>query len=337
MEYVCREGRLWPAASVVAGSVLESRAGATVRTLGGRRGGARAEGPFESRPPVSAGGGGQRRVADLLRRVGRLVLWAGIGVLLIRGVGAVLSSVPNSDHRALIAAAVPADLEAQAFAVRFSRAYLSWRHGAAAQHSRALGPFFSSDVRDRAAATLPRRGPGQLVAQATVARSQDLGSGRALITVASELAAGGTVFLTVPVARDGQGGLDVFALPALTAPPPPGSSPAIAPDPPTGADAGEIQALVQRFLAAYVSGRDPSGLAYLVAPGAVIAGRSPGLRLESLDHVGQLSIGGARMVVEADVHVGDRASGASYPLAYRLDLEHRDRWYVAGVEGGPQK
>ncbi len=192
------------------------------------------------------------------------------------------------------------------------------------------------DLRDRAAVVLPRRGPGQVVAQATVARSQDLGSGRALITVASELAGGRTVYLTVPVARDTQGGLDVFALPALSAPPAAGSAPAFAPAPLTGPDAGEIQGLVQRFLAAYLSGQDSSGLSYLVAPGTSLAGLGGGLALKSLDQVGRLSAAGARMVVEADVHVRDRATGASYPLAYRLELVRSDRWYVTGVEGGPQ-
>jgi hypothetical protein len=31
--------------------------------------------------------------------------------------------------------------------------------------------------------------------------------------------------------------------------------------------------------------------------------------------------------------VRDPASGAVYPLAYRLELEKRGRWYVSGVEG----
>jgi len=128
----------------------------------------------------------------------------------------------------------------------------------------------------------------------------------------------------------------VFALPALSAPPAQGSASALATDPLVGADAGEIQALVQRFLAAYVSGQDPSGLAYLVAPGTAIAGMPSGLALGSIDQVGQLGRSGDRMTVEADVHIRDTASRASYPLAYRLDLRRTDRWYVTGVEGGPQ-
>jgi hypothetical protein len=157
-----------------------------------------------------------------------------------------------------------------------------------------------------------------------------------LITVASQLESGRTLYLTVPLARDAQGGVDVVALPALTAPPPQGSAPAPSPEPLTGADADEIRTLVERFLAAYVSGQDAGGLAYLVAPGAVIAAMPGGLTLSAVERVGQLRQGMRRRLVEADVEVRDRVSGASYPLAYRLELEHRDRWYVAGVQGGPQ-
>lgn len=277
-------------------------------------------------------------VGELARRGGRLVLWALIGLIFIRGLGAVAAGPqkPVSPAAARTAVAQFPDPDAEAFAVRFARAYQTWQPGDAARYSRTVGSFFSSDVRDRAAAGLPRKGPGQVVAQATVARSKDLGSGRALVTVASELTSGRWSYLTVPVARDSAGGLDVFGLPALSAPPPVGSASALAPDPLTGADAGEIEALVQRFLAAYVSGQDPSGLAYLVAPGTAIPGMARGLALASVEQIGQLAWSVDRMTVEVDVHVRDTASQASYPLAYRLDLRRTDRWYVTGVEGGPQ-
>jgi len=294
-----------------------------------------APGSGESAPPGRAT---TRRGGDVARTAGRMVLWAALGLIFLRGLGAVAASPhkPTAPTTPGATAARGVSGDAQAFAVRFAREYLTWRPGDTARHDRAVGSFFSSDVRDRAATGLPRRGPGQMVAQATVARSTDLGSGRALVTVASQLASGRTVYLTVPVARDRRGGLDLFALPALTAPPPAGSASAMAPDPLIGPDAGQIRALVQRFLAAYVSGEDPSGLAYLVAPGTVIAAMPTGLALGSVDQVGQLDPRGSQMTVEADVRVRDKATRASYPLAYRLQLRHTDRWYVTGVEGGPQ-
>ena len=283
-------------------------------------------------------GRGASSVGELARRAGRVALWATLALIFVRGLGAIAAGPqkPVAAKAPVAATAVFPTDETRAFAVRFTRAYLSWRPGDEARHAATVAPFFSTDLRDSAAAGLPRRGPGQTVAQATVARSTDLGSGRALITVASQLAHGRTVYLTVPVARDGHAGLDVFALPALTAPPPAGAASVSEPDPLTGPAAGEIQTLMQRFLTAYVAGGDPSGLAYLVAPRAAIASMPPGLALGSVDQVSQVGVRGARMTVQAAVHVRDRATGASYPLAYRLTLVHTDRWYVTGVQGGPQ-
>lgn len=278
-----------------------------------------------------------RTVGDVARPAGRVVLWVLVGLLLVRGLGDVVSSRPAPAPAPAAVKPTGVDGEREAFAARFARVYLSWRAGETAAHARAVASFFVPDLRDRAAAIgLPRRGPGQLVAQATVARSQDLGSGRALITVASQLAGSPrTVYLTVPVARDVAGGLGVFAPPAVSAPPPAGAATVSAPPPVAGADVGEVRPLVGRFLAAYLSGGS-AGLSYLVAPGASVGALVGGLRLVSLDGVGQLVRGPGRLLVEADVRVRDQATGASYPLAYRLELVRSDRWYVRRVQGGPQ-
>lgn len=166
-----------------------------------------------------------------------------------------------------------------------------------------------------------------------MARSRDLGSGRALITVASELTDGRTWYLTVPVARDAHGGLDVFDLPAMSAPPVLGVLSVTAAAPLSGPDAGEIRGLVRRFLAAYLSGGD---LGYLVAPGAAISAMSGEVRLGSVDQIGQVTGGAGRMVVEAVVEGRDRVTRARYPLAYRLELARAGRWFITGIEGGPR-
>ncbi len=333
-----REGpRVSLAAFAGAGSASESRPDAAVGPLLGRRERAEAEAPFESQPPPP-GGGSQRRLGDLLARVGRLVLWAAIGVLLIRGVGAVLSAPTRSDPRALTATPALADLEAQAFAVRFTRAYLTFTPRRRAAWAGTLAPYLASGLRDRAAAALPRKGPGQRVAQATVARVAFLGGTRALITVASTFTdpARPARYLSVPIARDQAGGLSVFDLPALSAPPRAGSVSFTDPPPLTGADAGEIRDLVSRFLGAYLSGRDPSGLGYFAAPGVLLAPMAPGLVLVSVDSLGQDSDpAGMSGSVLAAVQVRDTRSGVSYALRYRVGLVHRDRWYVSSVAGGP--
>lgn len=230
------------------------------------------------------------------------------------------------------------DGEARAFAVRFARAYLRFAPGEAAGHERMVASFLASGLRDRAAVLLPRSGPGEQVAQAAVAREVGLGGSRALITVASTLQdpVGATRYLTVPVARDRTGGLAVFDLPALSAPPPASQVSASEPGPLSGPEAGAISDLVGRFLAAYLAGGDPSALAYFLAPGARVAAMPAALRLASLDQVAQGEGREAAGVgVVASVHVRDERSGAVYPLRYRLTVEWRDRWQVAGVAEGP--
>jgi hypothetical protein len=59
-----------------------------------------------------------------------------------------------------------------------------------------------------------------------------------------------------------------------------------------------------------------------------------GLELLAVTSVSQLGAGeGARRTVIAGVRVRDTASGVVMPLAYRLGLVQRDRWYVEQVEG----
>ncbi len=269
------------------------------------------------------------------------MLWAAVAVIFIRGIGAVLSSpvrpqAPVSSAPAAMTLA--ADQGAQAFAVGFARVYLSFGPRGQAEWARAVAPFLASGLSDRAAAVLPAKGPGQQVAQATVARVASLGGTRALITVACSFTdpTRPARYLSVPVTRDQGGGLSVFDLPSLSAPQPAGSVAFAEPPPLSGPDASEIQQLVGRFLGAYLSGQDPSGLAYLLAPGASVPPLGGGLALVSLDSVGQDEPPtGASASVDAAVHVRDAASGATYPLRYRLSLVHRDRWYVSAVEGGP--
>jgi len=298
------------------------------------------DGGDESQRQRSGVGSRQRRAGDLLRPVGRFVLWAAIAVILIRGVGAAFSSPVRPQAAAPTApTATPlvADQESQAFADGFARAYLSFSANRLADWTRGVASYLASGLSDRAAAVLPRTGPGQQVAQATVARVVSLGGTRALITVACSFTdpSRPARYLTVPVARDTAGGLSVFDLPALSAPPPKGSVAFAEPPPLTDPDAGVIQQLVGRFLGAYLSGQDPSGLAYLLAPGASVPRLGAGLALVSVDALGQEGEPTASSAsVEAAVHVRDTHSGVVYPLRYRLSLVHRDRWYVSSLAGG---
>jgi hypothetical protein len=172
-----------------------------------------------------------------------------------------------------------------------------------------------------------------------VAREVSLGGSRALVTVAARTADGVDRYVTVPVARDGDGGLAVFGLPSVS-PAPPRASADVGDQlvPVSRPDAGPIGDLARRFVRAYVEGADRTSLDYLLLPGARVVTMPGGLSVLSVDAVEQpmSAPGGRRRSLVVSVRVRDASTDGVYPLAYRLSVERRDRWYVAAVGGGPR-
>jgi hypothetical protein len=187
----------------------------------------------------------------MLRAGGRVALWAVLALVMVRGVADILAEdpAPRAKETASATRGFPGP-EAEAEAVSFARAYLTWAPGHDREHQRAVSVFLASGLRDRAAALLPSRGAGQRVAQAMVAREQDLGGARALITVACSFEGDATRYLTAPVAADRGGGLVVFDLPSLGAPPPHGDVPAAEQRPLSGTQAAAMTDVVRRFIGA---------------------------------------------------------------------------------------
>lgn len=286
--------------------------------------------------------GERGRGSELLRTGGRVAVWAVLAIVFARGLAGVIAGSQPPSQRVVQPAPAGSgfpNADADAFAVAFARAYLTVPAHGQVGWSRSVAPFLASGLSDRAAAALPRKSPGRQVAQATVARAASLGGARALITVACSFQDPGRPvrYLTVPIARGSTGGLVVFDLPALSAPPPPAGDVSFSDPPPlTGPSAGEIEDLVGRFLGAYLAGQDPSGLAYFLAPGTLVPPIGAGLSMVSLDAVGrEFEPTSTDASVLAAVHARDAQSGAVYPLRYRLGLVHRDRWYVSSLAGAP--
>ena len=93
------------------------------------------------------------------------------------------------------------------------------------------------------------------------------------------------------------------------------------PRPLAGPDAGAIAELVAKFLPDYLSASGPGDLSYLLARAPVVKPPGGGFELVAVAAVKQLGCGeGARRAVIATARVRDAASGAVYPLAYRLEL-----------------
>jgi Conjugative transposon protein TcpC len=303
-----------------------------------RRGGIKSRGDAESAPNPAFGANGDRprgprSVGAALRAAGRLALWALIALVLVRGLGDVIAG-PGK-------AAVPSAAEqesgfvsdqARALAVGFARAYMS------RPTAGSLAPYLAPGLSGQ----LPRSPAphGERVAQATVAEIHLLAADRALATVACELAGNGTrvLYLAVPVARDPSGSLSVSGLPFFVPAPRTGRAKGEGAAPVAGPGGAEIRRLAQRFLAAYLSPGRAGELSYLVAPGEHMIPLGPGLRLIKVIGIGQAgstsSPEGRTVLVRA--RVKEATSSATYPVAYRLELVHRDRWYVAAVEGAPR-
>lgn len=258
-----------------------------------------------------------------LRGAGRVTLWALVGLLLVRGVLATAAG-PRAEAPAAPRESGGAQAET-AFAIRFARAYLN------DPTSPALGGYLAEGASIGAAR--PPRSAGAVL-QAEVSATEELGGGKKVLTVACELRDSRTLYLAVPIAGLEAGEVAATGAPWLVAAPAAAGVRVDQPRPLAGEDAGEIAALVRRFLPAYVESPAAGDLSYFLAPGSAIEPLGGELRFISVAAIGQLGSGeGRRRTVLARARVEDLPSRAVYPLAYRLDLLGGARWYVAGVEG----
>jgi hypothetical protein len=276
-----------------------------------------------------------RTRAGLLKGLGRLLLWALVALLLVRGVSDVVArDRPAAVVRAgAVAPAAWPDAAAESFAADFARAYLSWSPQHPERYERAVAGFVSADVASAVAPTFGEEAPRQEVQATSVARVVRLDDRHALVTVAAAVAAPevSTRYLTVPVARDGAGGLVVDDLPSFAAPP----ARAQVPEPElsqlSAEDQPQIGAVLEQFFGHFLAGRS-GDLSYLVPPGVRIEALSGGYELagmSSLAAVGPVT-GSARTVL-ATVRARETRSRVVYSLRYRVGLVRRDRWYVASI------
>ncbi len=276
-----------------------------------------------------------RTRATLARTLGRVALWLVLAVIGIRGVAAIAAG-PQRPERPVIAATAGAawpDEPARAFAADFARAYLTWSPQHPGYHQLAVKPFVSDSVPDDAGLQLPDHGQSQTVNQVIPAGGERIDAHRALITVAATVSNRTitTRYLTVPVARDSHGGLAVYDLPSFA--PPPATATAASEDSQSldGRDGAEISDVLQRFLIAYLGGHT-ADLAYFLPPGDLLQALAQRYQLGELQNVTQVADAGAKRTVLAVATVRDPESGAKFDLRFRMELVHRDRWYVQRID-----
>ena len=270
-----------------------------------------------------AGSGSSVRL--LLGRIGRVAIWTVLALVLLRGLGVVLST-PEPGASLAGRASGRTEEESAAFAVHFARTYLT------DPSAQALRPFLPEGVRV-ANGRPPASGTSQ-VAQAEVSSTEELGGGRAVLTVACELRDARTLYLAVPIVRAGAGEVAALGAPSIVAAPGVAGAVSERPQPLAGPDAGPIQALVAKFLPEYVASSEAPDLSYFLAPEVTVEPLGGALRFLEVSGVTQLGSGeGSKRVVLAAARVTDPESGATYPLSYRLELVKGARWYVEAVQG----
>lgn len=287
-------------------------------------------------PAASRVAPGVSTPAAVLTRLGRMLLWLLVTVLLIRGASDVLAPrAPAAATRAVpaVRSAWPDD-EAGAFAVAFARAYLSYSPRDPEGSARAVRAFVADDVADDVVPQFGRGARRQVVGAATVARTAVVDARHALVTVAVDDGR----YLTVPVARDGAGGLVVYDLPSFAAPPARGAVGPASLDPLSGAEQGEIRDVLTRFFRAFLAG-DARELSYFVPVGVRMG--ALGRRDELVGEVSVMQAAGpaaaGRRDVVATLRARDVATGAVFALRYRLRLVRGDRWLVAEVNEATRK
>ncbi len=276
--------------------------------------------------------GRERTVGQMGRRIGRVLLWAFVLLVLVRGIGAILSPPPEPRAQPTPSAQQrwPGDA-AGAYAVSFAKAYLTWTPKSPEFHEQAVKPYLASRLRAGAGLEVPDEGRYQVVEEATVAGAHALGRDRALVTVAATVSGRQTTnrHLTVPVARDRRGGLVVYDYPSFSAPP---ARAAVADERTRNLpreDARAVEDVLDRFFRAFLGGRS-SDLDYFLPSGTRLAAVRQRYELDEIVGLEQLATSERRdRTVLAVVRARDTATDATYLLRYRIDLVLRDRWYVA--------
>jgi hypothetical protein len=233
---------------------------------------------------------------------------------------------PRLPGRARIAAT--SDRAAEAFAVLFTRRYLTWNAADPLSSTRSLQPFLGADAQAASAVQLPDRG-SQAVEWAEVTQAREPAPGEHVYTVAAQTDASGLLYLTVGVSRLQGGALALSGDPAFVGPPAATVEP-----PPAQLRAVEDPALtvvVRRALTNYLSGSSGELDADLT-PAARVSLPPAHLSLHEVTRLGWAPGDGTVMAV---VQASD-VRGAGYTLAYEVDVTRaQGRWEVSAVQMDP--
>jgi Conjugative transposon protein TcpC len=222
----------------------------------------------------------------------------------------------------------PVDPAAEGFAALFARRYLTWAGSEPDASARSLEPFAGGGIEVDAGLRLPPTGE-QHVEWAEVVQTRTPLPGEHVYTVAAQTDTAGLLYLTVTVARQGDGALTLATYPAFVGPP------SYARGRPAGqlhevTDTG-LETVIERSLRNYLAG-SATNLAADLASDARVSSPGFGLATDSVGHLQWVPGGGA---VLAFVQAHD-ARGVHYSLQYELDVARAaGRWEISAVQADP--
>lgn len=285
--------------------------------------------------------------------IARIALWSAVGLVLLVGLAQMIKVMAgggnnnaNAGERIVERAPTWPNSAARDLAVQFTRDYWTLDPDRPDRYDDTLATYTPDSLATSIVPTWPRDTALKTAAPAIADEHVVPGKKqRVLITVSAKVtqnkSAPRVMYLTVPVAKDDANGVVVYDYPSLSAGPARGSDQADAVDAlPTGEQV-ELDGTLTRFFTAYLAGDTP-GLEYFTRPGVVLHALPNPLKLRTLGAFGltappkgnvrELAVNLTATSVEPGK---DDETPITFPLRYRLRMEHGDRWYVAAInEGG---
>jgi hypothetical protein len=280
---------------------------------------------WRSRLPRRAGSSEQ-----WLRRGWRVLFGAAVVVVLLLGLRDIARPFLGVQPRAQSAnasASYPRE-SAEAFAARFTMAYLTFDAARPEQRRRALQQYMGPGD----ASSAGWDGQGRETAALALPGGIEVRDGaHALVTVVALVDGGRWVYLAVLVVTDGQG-LAVAGTPVLLPPPAladAAQSPDVMDQDPTLS--AQLRPYLTAFLRAYAASSQAE-LAYYAAPGVVLGGLGGQVTLAGIDSLSVEQASGGQRSAVASVRWMDSASGGALTQRYRLQvLQVNGKWLVGDV------
>jgi hypothetical protein len=269
------------------------------------------------------------RLLRLRGRAPRIALLALAAVLCLLGLREIV--FPEPTPPAPPAPRVVVDQAAQALAVQFARAYLSFDPNRPERHAEAMAALVPQDLGDDAGAVAPDSEKPTEVLWAQVVQDQPALAGGRIVTVAVQTSVeDGPVYLGVPLRRAPGGVLSLAGYPSFVGPP----ATATDVDLPEHeeVDDAALAEVSRRAVSNYLAGSSENLRADL-APHATVALPTVRLRVGEVRDVTWADPGRSAVLVTVEA---EGQGGATYTLTYDLAVTQEDgRWRVLAIEVNP--